>query len=143
MASYFVRKGVLEILKSVKKCVYCDSEENLTIDHIHPRIKGGGNYLDNLTVACLRCNLRKSDFSISEFLHRMINKRNLCYDKCLTCLYSIRRSKQRGTKAYCKYGEPYEKLKKERLNHSYYYKVIGNILNGKYQLNDLKENYNA
>lgn len=47
-------------------CVYCSSEENLTLDHIIPEIKGGGNDLDNLVTACRACNAKKREFSIEQ-----------------------------------------------------------------------------
>jgi 5-methylcytosine-specific restriction endonuclease McrA len=46
-------------------CSYCGSpgtEKNpLTIDHIIPLSQGGTNARENLTVACYRCNRKKSD----------------------------------------------------------------------------------
>lgn len=32
---------------------------SLTIDHIKPLIKGGGNEISNLRVCCLECNMKK------------------------------------------------------------------------------------
>lgn len=48
-------------------CEYCGvSEQNaggeLTIDHFRPQSKRGGDELENLIYACIRCNLYKSDF---------------------------------------------------------------------------------
>lgn len=40
-------------------CTYCDSKENLTIDHILPISKGGQNTLANITIACMPCNNSK------------------------------------------------------------------------------------
>jgi len=40
-------------------CRYCGSATNLTIDHVVPRCHGGGNTVDNLVVACWKCNHRK------------------------------------------------------------------------------------
>ena len=65
MASYFVRKNDLIKVKLIKECVYCGSQNKLVIDHIYPRNKGGGNELENLTRACNRCNLYKSDFKMN------------------------------------------------------------------------------
>lgn len=41
------------------RCVICGSTENLTIDHILPRAKGGKDELSNLQTLCRRCNSKK------------------------------------------------------------------------------------
>jgi predicted restriction endonuclease len=41
------------------KCAYCGSEENLTIDHITPRTKGGSDRVINVLCACHSCNQSK------------------------------------------------------------------------------------
>ena len=38
------------------RCAYCGSEENLTLDHITPRSKGGSNRATNVLCACKECN---------------------------------------------------------------------------------------
>lgn len=43
------------------KCLYCDSNKNLTIDHVHPRSRGGTNTWENLATCCIICNGKKSD----------------------------------------------------------------------------------
>lgn len=40
-------------------CRYCRASERLTIDHVIPQRRNGENTLDNLVVACRRCNHRK------------------------------------------------------------------------------------
>jgi len=42
-------------------CIYCGSEENLSIDHIVPRSKGGTDDEQNLATACRSCNSSKRD----------------------------------------------------------------------------------
>lgn len=44
-----------------KKCKYCKSKENLTIDHKIAKINGGSNDIKNLQCLCLRCNTLKSN----------------------------------------------------------------------------------
>lgn len=42
-------------------CVYCESQDDLTCDHVVPVSKGGGTTLENLATACRPCNSRKRD----------------------------------------------------------------------------------
>lgn len=43
------------------QCGYCGSKKNLTIDHIIPRSRGGGNTWENLVTCCSNCNTKKGD----------------------------------------------------------------------------------
>lgn len=55
-------------------CAICGNPvkyKKMTIDHIVPLSKGGTNGMDNLQLACKRCNLMKSDFSTEEFLDKI------------------------------------------------------------------------
>jgi 5-methylcytosine-specific restriction endonuclease McrA len=40
-------------------CQYCGKKNDLTIDHVIPRSRGGKDVWDNVVVACLRCNVSK------------------------------------------------------------------------------------
>lgn len=42
------------------KCAYCNSKENITLDHIIPQSKGGTDHLTNVICACHKCNQNKS-----------------------------------------------------------------------------------
>jgi 5-methylcytosine-specific restriction endonuclease McrA len=43
-------------------CQYCgERRHDLTIDHIFPRSRGGGDSWENVVAACLRCNVKKGD----------------------------------------------------------------------------------
>ena len=44
----------------MKKCRYCHSRENLTIDHKIPLTRGGTDDLSNLQCLCQSCNQIKS-----------------------------------------------------------------------------------
>lgn len=41
------------------ECVYCQSETELTFDHLIPRRLGGKTSWTNIVAACSKCNLRK------------------------------------------------------------------------------------
>jgi len=41
------------------ECVYCQSSDELTFDHLIPRRLGGKTTWDNIVAACSKCNLRK------------------------------------------------------------------------------------
>ena len=41
------------------KCAYCESEENITLDHILPQCKGGLDVKTNVVACCHSCNQDK------------------------------------------------------------------------------------
>lgn len=48
-------------------CQYCGAgPEALSIDHVVPRSRGGSDSWDNVTTACLPCNVRKGNRTPSE-----------------------------------------------------------------------------
>ncbi len=49
------------------RCVYCGSTSNLEIDHIIPKSRGGSDRIDNLVLACRKCNNEKGNRTASEF----------------------------------------------------------------------------
>jgi 5-methylcytosine-specific restriction endonuclease McrA len=54
------RKAIFE--RDNNTCQYCGRKtrkERLTIDHVIPRSRGGGDTWGNLVLACLECNARK------------------------------------------------------------------------------------
>lgn len=52
-------------------CVYCGSDSDLTLDHVTPRSRGGGNTWENLVTCCKPCNSRKDNRTPSEAGMRM------------------------------------------------------------------------
>jgi len=56
------------------KCVYCGSHEDLTLDHVVPKSRGGRTSWDNLVSACRRCNARKGDYTPEEAYMKMAKK---------------------------------------------------------------------
>ena len=54
-------------LRDNNSCQYCGKTGgNLTIDHVVPRSRGGGETWENMVVCCARCNSRKGDSSLEE-----------------------------------------------------------------------------
>lgn len=75
LAGYEVREYLLE--KFGRKCAYCGAENvPLEIEHIHPRSKGGTNRVDNLTIACTKCNQEKGNMLPEEWLNKLNKKKS-------------------------------------------------------------------
>jgi hypothetical protein len=53
------RKWVQSIKDYWGECAYCGSKENLTLDHIIPKINGGKDKITNMLCACHSCNQSK------------------------------------------------------------------------------------
>jgi 5-methylcytosine-specific restriction endonuclease McrA len=52
-------------------CVYCGQlfpPEELTVDHVEPRVRGGDHSGGNVVSACIACNLRKGHRRLADFL---------------------------------------------------------------------------
>lgn len=64
-------------LRDKYRCQYCGnyfSEKKLTIDHVHPVSRGGGNKWDNVTTACSPCNNKKGDKTPKEAKMPLLTK---------------------------------------------------------------------
>lgn len=60
------------------RCVYCGMPfplEQLTLDHVQPRMRGGDNSDGNLVCACGACNLRKGSRAAWAFLAELPDER--------------------------------------------------------------------
>lgn len=69
------RKNILR--RDNYTCQYCGkklSPNKLTIDHIIPKYKGGGNSWKNLVAACKSCNSKKGNFSLKKIDMKLIKK---------------------------------------------------------------------
>lgn len=58
------RKNVMK--RDNFKCMYCGSTNELTIDHIVPKSKGGKTTWENLVTACNPCNNKKDSKELHE-----------------------------------------------------------------------------
>ncbi|EGJ29703.1 MULTISPECIES: RNA-guided endonuclease IscB [Moorena] len=69
LAGYEVREYLLE--KWGRECAYCGKQNvPLQIEHIHPKSCGGSDRVSNLCLACEKCNRRKGNKPIEEFLKK-------------------------------------------------------------------------
>jgi 5-methylcytosine-specific restriction endonuclease McrA len=67
LAGYELREYMLE--KWHRKCAYCGATDTqLEIEHIIAKSKGGSNRVSNLTLSCTKCNQKKGNKSIEQFL---------------------------------------------------------------------------
>jgi 5-methylcytosine-specific restriction endonuclease McrA len=67
------RKNILR--RDNHRCQYCGkTEPMLTVDHIHPRSKGGTDSWDNLVAACVKCNNKKGDHTPEEAGMQLLRK---------------------------------------------------------------------
>ncbi|MDD1416721.1 HNH endonuclease [Dolichospermum sp. ST_con] len=54
----FTRRNILH--RDSNTCQYCGSTgDGLTLDHVMPRSRGGGDTWENIVTACVRCNIKK------------------------------------------------------------------------------------
>lgn len=53
-------------------CAYCgdglESGARLTLDHVHPFVRGGRHQPMNLVTACERCNVNKNDRELADWI---------------------------------------------------------------------------
>lgn len=72
------------------QCIYCgkssiEDKQELHLEHIYPRSKGGNNSVSNLVTSCKVCNLEKSarelDNDILERIYKVVKERNDKYFK--------------------------------------------------------------
>lgn len=50
-----------------RKCAYCGSDKNITLDHVIPRSLGGVDKTPNVVACCESCNRDKSHFKWGEW----------------------------------------------------------------------------
>lgn len=54
------------IARDCNKCVYCDATNDITIDHVMPKSRGGPNTYENCVAACYSCNNKKGNRTPAE-----------------------------------------------------------------------------
>jgi len=89
LQGYEVREYLLEKWK--RTCAYCGkSGIPLKIEHIIPKSRGGSNRVDNLTISCRKCNLKKGDKNAKEFGFPKIQKLAMQFLKATPFMNVIR-----------------------------------------------------
>lgn len=56
-------------LRDGGRCQYCDKRlkyKDSTMDHVHPKSKGGRASWQNIVLACVDCNQKKGNMSVKE-----------------------------------------------------------------------------
>lgn len=64
---------IKNLFQAITSCIYCNSKENLTLEHLTPISRGGQNTLNNVSVSCRPCNNKKRTLTHEEYM----NERNL------------------------------------------------------------------
>lgn len=69
LQGFEVKEYLLE--KYNRTCIYCGKENiPLEVEHVVPKSKGGSNRISNLALSCVKCNQRKGNKSIQDFLKK-------------------------------------------------------------------------
>lgn len=61
-------------LRDGNKCQYCGRNRNLTLDHIVPKSRGGGDFWENLVVCCSACNTKKANRPLEQTGMKLLKK---------------------------------------------------------------------
>lgn len=73
LTGYEIREYLLE--KFSRQCMYCKVKNTpLEVEHITPKSRGGTNRIDNLGLACHKCNQLKGNKTAEEFGFKDIQK---------------------------------------------------------------------
>lgn len=68
----FSRKNVF--IRDRHRCQYCGSTENLSVDHVTPRARGGKTNFENCVTCCVRCNVLKGDRFLEETSMKLLRR---------------------------------------------------------------------
>jgi len=68
----FSRKNVF--IRDRHRCQYCGSTENLSVDHVLPRARGGKTNFENCVTCCVKCNVIKGDRFIEEIPMKLVKR---------------------------------------------------------------------
>jgi 5-methylcytosine-specific restriction endonuclease McrA len=98
LMGYEVREYLLE--KWGRRCVYCGAEGiRPQVEHIIPQSRGGTNRVENLTLACRKCNIKKGNQTATEFGYPEIQAQAEKHPKDITAVSITRWAIYRALKA--------------------------------------------
>lgn len=133
MSSFYIKKADEIAIRNKKFCFYCQTSfEKIEIEHIVPQSKGGTCELTNITSACKRCNLYKSDFTIDVFLDRIIEKRHKVYLLLMKLITRASVSAKRHGKDQQEFLTLIAKIKVQKKEFTYFTSIINSIHTKKY-----------
>jgi 5-methylcytosine-specific restriction endonuclease McrA len=84
-------------------CQYCGTRNNLTLDHVFPRSRGGKDTWDNVVTACLKCNVKKGNKTPIEAGMALMTAPNRPHHFMLFELSKHRRQQQDSGRYWDKY----------------------------------------
>ena len=116
-----------------QKCVYCEATDcELTMEHIVPKSKGGKWEINNIVLACERCNHLRGNLDYVDFIALLNDLRSKCR---YWAKYKIQKVRQlTAIHARGKYNlsrkikEAKYWIRVQRSMHSRYSRMISNIL---------------
>jgi hypothetical protein len=78
-----------------KECVFCGNKNELQIDHLIPKSRGGSDSADNILWSCRNCNVSRGDKGIFQWLglKKKDNLHRLVAGKYLKQLFDIHKEK--------------------------------------------------
>lgn len=81
--------------ESPNECIYCGSKDNLTTEHILPRVRNGPDITDNAIRVCKSCNSSKGDKRLYEWkgLDNKDKHHRIAEGKYLKLLYKLHEEK--------------------------------------------------
>ncbi len=79
-----------------KECVFCGAKENLQMDHLISRSRGGNDSADNMVWACQNCNTSRGDRGIFVWLglKKKDNLHRIVAGKYLKQLFDLHEAKE-------------------------------------------------
>lgn len=78
-----------QILRGEKMCIYCKSTDELELDHLIPKSRGGPDSIHNKVWVCKKCNLEKGNKDIFEWYKDRDNIPRLVKAKYLKLVYEF------------------------------------------------------